>query len=93
MDERERGFRQARQDYRTVRSIADIADYLGDAEVVAFDFETSPLPDYREDDRASLDPHRAEITGVSLSVEPGTGVYIPLRHISGGNADVDAVIS
>ena len=82
-----------KQDYRTVRSIADIADYLGDAEVVAFDFETSPLPDYREDDRASLDPHRADITGVSLSVEPGTGVYIPLRHITGVNADVDAVIS
>jgi hypothetical protein len=30
-------------EYKTIRSIADIDEYIGGTDVVAFDFETSPL--------------------------------------------------
>jgi len=42
---------------------------IRDAELVAFDTETT-----------SLDYMRAEIVGVSISVEPGHAAYIPLAH-------------
>ena len=75
------------QDYKTIRTIADIEDYIGSADAIAFDFETSPTDEYRGDDKAALDAHKAEITGVSISVEKDTGRYIPLRHRVGQNAD------
>ena len=78
-------------DYKTIRSITDIDEYIGGADVVAFDFETSPTDEYRADDQAALDPHKADITGVSISVEKGTGRYIPLRHRTGENADIPSV--
>ena len=46
-----------KQDYKTVREIADIAVYLGDADVISFDFETSPTEEYRDLDYAALDAH------------------------------------
>ena len=52
-----------------------------------FDFRTAPLDEYRHDDKAALDAHKAVIVGVSLSVSEGTGIYVPLRHRTGGNAD------
>ena len=73
-------------DYKTVRAIADIDKYLGGADVVAFDFETSPMDDYRDVERAALDPHMADITGISLSVKEGTGIYVPFRHRGRGRA-------
>ena len=42
---------------------------IGAADLVAFDTETT-----------SLDPLRAELVGVSLSVEAGTAAYVPLAH-------------
>ena len=74
-------------DYKTIRSIADIEKYIGGACVVSFDFETSPMDKYRLDEKAALDAHKSNITGVSISVEKGTGRYIPLRHRVGQNAD------
>ena len=68
-----------------------IKDYVQNAAVVAFDFETSPLIQYREDSRASLDAHRACVVGVSLSVAEGSAIYVPLEHLEGGNADPGAV--
>ena len=76
-----------KQDYRTVRTVTEIREYLGKADVIAFDFETSPTDEYRADDKASLDPHKSDITGISLSAETGTGIYIPLRHRIGRNAN------
>ena len=78
--------------YECVTDIPAIKDYLQNAPVVGFDFETAPLIQYRNDPRASLDAHRACIVGVSLSVKEGTGIYVPLEHIDGGNADVAEVI-
>ena len=78
--------------YRCETDLAAIKDYLQNAVVVAFDFETAPLLQYRDDPRAALDAHRACIVGISLSVAEGSAIYIPLEHFDGGNADSDQVI-
>ena len=77
--------------YRCETDPEQIKDYVQNAAVVAFDFETSPLIQYREDSRTSLDAHRACIVGVSLSVAEGSAIYVPLEHLEGGNADPGAV--
>ena len=79
--------------YRCETDLSAIKDYLQNAPVVAFDFETAPLLQYRDDPRAALDAHRACIVGISLSVAEGSAIYIPLEHFDGGNADSDQVIS
>lgn len=81
------------QNYSTIREIADIEKYLGDAGIVAFDFETSATDAYRDEERSALDPHKSDITGISLSVKPDTGVYIPLRHRVGRNAEPETVMN
>lgn len=73
--------------YRRETDPERVKDYVQNATVVAFDFETSPLIQYRDDPRASLDAHRACIVGVSLSVAEGSAIYVPLEHLEGGNAD------
>ena len=78
--------------YRCETDLAAIKDYLQNAPVVAFDFETAPLLQYRDDSRAALDAHRACIVGISLSVAEGSAIYIPLEHFDSGNADSDQVI-
>ena len=75
-------------DYKTIRNIAEIEEYIGSAGVVSFDFETSPTEKYRSDGKAAFYAHKADITGVSLSVKAGTGRYIPLRHRVGKNASI-----
>ena len=80
-------------DYKTIRKIAEIEEYIGSAGVVSFDFETSPTEKYRSDGKAALDAHKADITGVSLSVKAGTGRYIPLRHRVGKNASIPSVMA
>lgn len=59
-------------EYQCVTTDAALRAYLADAPVVAFDFETSPEPAFRVEARAALDAHRAEITGISLSVQEGS---------------------
>ena len=81
------------QDYKTIRSIAEIDAYIGNAEIVAFDFETAAEDAYREEEYSALDAHKSDITGISISVAAGTARYIPLRHRVGQNADVDAVMA
>ena len=66
--------------YTCALSLKKIKDYLAGAAVVGFDFETSPIEEYRSEERAALDAHKAAITGVSLSVSEDSGIYIPLRH-------------
>ena len=69
-----------------------IRNYLAGASVVAFDFETAPLLQWRIDPRAALDAHRSCIVGVSLSTGEGNAIYVPLQHFNGENADPDTVI-
>ncbi len=73
-------------DYRCVSDIKEIQDYIDNKQLIAFDFETSPADKFRDCDKAALDPYKAVITGISLSIEEGSGIYIPLRHRVGGNA-------
>lgn len=73
--------------YKYVTRQDEIRDYLGISKIIAFDFETAPLEPYREEERAALDAHKAQIVGVSFSVKEGTGIYIPLRHKRGTNVD------
>ena len=78
--------------YRCETDLRKIEQYLHKADVVAFDFETAPLPAYRDDGKAALDAHRSHIVGVSLSVAEGSAVYVPLRHLRGPNADPVQII-
>ena len=72
-------------EYTCVLTLNKIKAYLAEAAVVGFDFETAPLEEYRSEERAALDAHKAAITGVSLSVSEDSGIYIPLRHRTGRN--------
>ena len=71
--------------YLCVTTLNKIKEYLAGAAVVAFDFETSPKEAYRSEERAALDAHKADITGVSFSVSEDSGIYVPLRHKTGRN--------
>lgn len=78
--------------YRCETDLRKIEQYLHKADVVAFDFETAPLPAYRDDGKAALDAHRSHIVGVSLSVAEGSAIYVPLRHLRGPNAGAEQII-
>lgn len=78
--------------YELVTTLTALKAYLkplldGETKVVAFDFETLPIDEWRGEKNAALDPHKADITGISLSIAPGTGIYIPLLHQMGKNAE------
>ncbi|MDJ0304754.1 hypothetical protein [Dehalobacter sp.] len=73
-------------DYRCVTELNELQEYIGDAKVIAFDFETAPIDKYRDEKFAALDAHKSVIAGVSFSVAEGTAVYVPLNHRVGDNA-------
>ncbi|WP_300261559.1 bifunctional 3'-5' exonuclease/DNA polymerase [uncultured Cloacibacillus sp.] len=73
--------------YRCVTTVDEIRRYIGTHRVVAFDVETAPDDKYRNEDKAALDPAKAHIVGCSFSVRPGTGIYVPVDHLSGKNID------
>ena len=74
-------------EYRCATTIDGIKEYIGNSAIVAFDFETAPDEPYREESKAALDPVKAHIVGCSFSVEEGTGIYVPVRHLVGTNID------
>jgi DNA polymerase I len=80
-------------DYRCVTDIKDIDDYIKGAEEISFDFETAPHDNFRATEFAALDPHKADIVGISLSVRSGSAIYIPLKHKEGINADFNEVLN
>lgn len=63
-----------KQDYKTVREIADIEKYIGTATIVSFDFETSATDDYRKEEWAALDAHKSNITGIYVRTDPAGNV-------------------
>lgn len=79
-------------DYRCVTTLKEIEDYIGGAKIIAFDFETSPIAEYRNERNAALDAHRAAITGISLSTAEGSAIYIPLKHRAGDNANGEEIM-
>lgn len=64
-------------DYELVQDLASLEQWVArayKAGVIAVDTETD-----------ALDAFRANLVGVSLSVEPGSGCYIPLGHTGSGD--------
>lgn len=75
------------ENYRCVTSVQEIREYIGNAAIVAFDYETAPDELYRTEEKAALDPHKSHIAGCSFSVKEHTGIYIPVAHKIGENID------
>ncbi|MBI5297135.1 MAG: DNA polymerase I [Chloroflexi bacterium] len=65
----------------TAEKLSALAAELAEAEVIAFDTETT-----------STSEMEAEIVGISLAVRAGQGIYIPVGHIAGPNLPVADVI-
>ena len=71
------------RDYSLVTDAAALTRWIAEATyagAVAVDTETT-----------SLDSMRAELVGVSLSVEPGRACYIPLAHVPPGGETADLI--
>ncbi|MBQ7574009.1 MAG: bifunctional 3'-5' exonuclease/DNA polymerase [Clostridia bacterium] len=66
--------------YILAKSAEDVKEYLFNADIISFDFETAPNDAYRDEAMAAVDPHKAHIVGVSFSVDEGTGIYAPIAH-------------
>ncbi|MBD1144552.1 DNA polymerase I [Pelagibacterales bacterium SAG-MED37] len=70
--------------YHLIKDLKEIDDWINEAEEVgevAVDTETS-----------SLDPHQADLIGVSLSSKIGKACYIPLGHNSQKNLNKELVL-
>lgn len=80
-------------EYIRATSMQDIEEYLAGSTEVSFDFETSPYKEFRNEEFAALDPHKSDIVGISLSVRPGTGIYIPMKHKQDVNLHYDTVMN
>ena len=72
--------------YQSIYTLEELKTYLDAASVVAFDFETAPDEKYRSEDKAALDAHKSHIVGISFSVAESSGVYLPITHRAGKNA-------
>ena len=73
-----------KKNYHLIKDPKEIDDWINEAEEVgevAFDTETS-----------SLDPHQADLIGVSLSSKIGKACYIPLGHNSQKNLNKELVL-
>ncbi len=79
-------------EYKVVTTVEEILDYIGDASVAAFDYETAPDDKYRDEDKAALDPAKSHIVTMSISVQEHTGIMIPVAHKIGKNIDKDAFV-
>ena len=78
--------------YKLIHTLKQLQSYIADSKLVAFDFETAPTEQYRTETKASLDPHKSHIVGISFSIAEGDGVYLPLAHRVGDNAsDSEAI--
>ncbi len=74
----------SKENYFLFESISEIEKWLKDADEVgefAVDTETT-----------SLDPHQADLVGISLCYKPGYSGYIPLAHKSKNNLDSEKVL-
>ena len=76
--------------YKCITSVEGIREYIGDAKIIAFDYETAPDEAYRNEDKAALDAHKAHIVGCSFSVLEGSGIYVPVAHKVGKNIEPTA---
>ena len=73
-----------KKEYHLIKDLKEIDNWIKEAEEVgevAVDTETS-----------SLDPHQADLIGVSLSSKIGKACYIPVGHVSKRNINKDQVL-
>ena len=70
-------------DYRCVTDIGEVKAYLAGHDRVSFDYETAPDAEYRSEEKAALDPAKAHICTMSLSVKEHTAIMIPVAHLTG----------
>lgn len=70
-------------DYKCVTEIGAVREYLAGHDLVSFDYETAPDAAYRMEEKAALDPAKAHICTMSLSVKEHTGIMIPVAHLIG----------
>ena len=75
------------KNYRCITSVQEIQQYISNAAVVAFDYETAPDEPYRIEEKAALDPQKNHMTGCSFSVKEYTGIYVPVAHKVGENIE------
>lgn len=73
--------------YRTVTDMDTIIEFFlplfsGERTVCAFDIETSPTKEYRQEEKAALDPHKSDICGISFCHTPGDAIYIPVAYLT-----------
>ena len=80
------------ENYRCVTSVQEIQQYIGDAAVVAFDYETAPNEPYCMEEKAALDPQKSHMTGCSFSVKEYTGIYVPVAHRVGENIELTSFL-
>ncbi len=78
--------------YKLIYTPDEIRQYIGSAGIVAFDFETAPNDEWRNESKAALDAHKAHIVGISMSVAEGSAVYVPLAHRVGINVAAQTTI-
>ena len=77
------------KNYRCITSVQEIQQYISNAAVVAFDYETAPDEPYRIEEKAALDPQKNHMTGCSFSVKEYTGIYVPVAHKVGENIELN----
>ena len=65
----------------TLEKLQQLGEELKQAEIIAFDTETT-----------STEEMSAKLVGISLAVQPGTGIYIPVGHNIGPNLPLKDVI-
>ncbi len=71
--------------YQLIKNEKEIDDWMKQSEEIgefAIDTETT-----------SLDPHTANLVGISISNKIGNACYIPLNHVSGNNLNEKKVLS
>lgn len=79
--------------YNLIYTPNELREYIEGVGVIAFDFETAPDDEWRDEPKAALDAHKAHIVGISLSVSEGSAVYLPIAHKVGKNVQSrDALI-
>ena len=65
----------------TPAALEELERHLASAKVISFDTETT-----------STDQMSADLVGISLSIEPGSGYYIPIGHTSGEQLPLRTVL-
>lgn len=63
-------------EYKLALNKEKIARYIENFKLLALDIETSPLSQYRNDEKSALDAHKSTITGMSFSVSKGSGIFM-----------------